>query len=177
MEETLPLFEEVKVGSPSWLWEGWGALPWHLGLEVGEWSRGQQAGTWEMVSERGLRAPLGMPQKWGRSAHAVLCCPEGVGETEARRGNCSWGLGTPRESRARGRRWGRGTRTWPGCPQPPFPISGHSWGDPARCPKKRRGPELPIPSTSTRPPTPRESLMGCLKPSFRFLMSSSWQEC
>lgn len=72
MEETLPLFEEVKVGSPSWLWEGWGALPWHLGLEVGEWSRGQQAGTWEMVSERGLRAPLGMPRKWGHSARVVL---------------------------------------------------------------------------------------------------------
>lgn len=106
MEETLPLFEEVKVGSPSWLREARGALPWHLGLEVGgmeQGAAGVQAGTWEMVSERGLRAPLGMPRKWGRSAHVVLRCPEGVGETEARRGNCSRGLGTPRESRARGR--------------------------------------------------------------------------
>lgn len=40
MEETLPLFEEVKVGSPSWLREAWGALPWHLGLEVGGMEHG-----------------------------------------------------------------------------------------------------------------------------------------
>lgn len=42
MEETLPLFEEVKVGSPSWLREARGALPWHLGLEVGGMEQGQQ---------------------------------------------------------------------------------------------------------------------------------------
>lgn len=34
------MFEEVKVGSPSWLREGWGALPWHLGLEVGGMEQG-----------------------------------------------------------------------------------------------------------------------------------------